>query len=129
VPIDNDSFIDRSQEHKDFLMNRLDKEGVRYGGQHSQPKRTYIEEDIEAEGEMVDHPPHYGGKFDQYEVIKVMRAWDLRAAREFCRFNAIKYLARDGGKPGVSALQDNEKAAWYAAELVDIEKELRSETA
>lgn len=38
----------------------------------------------------VNHPPHYGGEDDPYEVIKVIEAWDL----DFHSGNAIKYIAR-----------------------------------
>lgn len=71
--------------------------------------------------EAVNHPAHYGGD-DTYEVIKVLRAWDLELAKGFCWGNLIKYTAR-AGKKG-SRLEDREKAAWYADELVSIESEL-----
>lgn len=71
--------------------------------------------------EAVDHPAHYGGD-TPYEVIKVLRAWDLNLAKGFCWGNLIKYSAR-AGKKG-SGLEDRKKAAWYAAELVSIEEEL-----
>jgi hypothetical protein len=62
----------------------------------------------------VDHPPHYGGKDDPYEVIKVIVAWQLG----FHRGNAIKYIARAGKKnhgPTVleDMMQDLQKARWY----------------
>lgn len=73
--------------------------------------------------EEVNHPDHYGGD-TPYEVIKVLRAWDLELAKGFCWGNLIKYTARAGQKG--NALKDREKAAWYAAELVSIEAELAS---
>lgn len=73
--------------------------------------------------DLVNHPPHYGGD-EPYEVIKVMRAWDLEGARQFCRMNAIKYLARDGKKTGASREEDAKKAAWYTAEMVSIDEEI-----
>jgi hypothetical protein len=77
----------------------------------------------------VDHPAHYGGDSD-YEVIKVLRAWDLDLAKGFCWGSLIKYTAR-AGKKADSAVQDRQKAEWYATELVSIEAELagRKQTA
>lgn len=59
--------------------------------------------------EKVDHPSHYGGAENPYEVIKVIRAWKLG----FALGNTIKYIARSGKKPGESALVDLKKARWY----------------
>lgn len=70
----------------------------------------------------VNHPAHYGGEDNPYEVIKVLRAWDLELARGFCWGNLIKYTAR-AGKKGASVV-DRSKAEWYATELVSIEAEL-----
>lgn len=70
----------------------------------------------------VDHPSHYGGEENPYEVIKVLRAWDLQLAKGFCWGNIIKYTARAGKKD--STLEDREKAAWYADELLSIEAEI-----
>jgi hypothetical protein len=57
--------------------------------------------------ETVDHPPHYGGKDNPYEAIKVIEAWRLG----FCLGNAVKYIARAGKKGSV--IEDLKKAAWY----------------
>jgi hypothetical protein len=70
----------------------------------------------------VDHPAHYGGGDNPYEVIKVLRAWDLEGARGFCWGNIIKYTQRADKKGW--AVEDRKKAQWYAAELVSIEAEL-----
>lgn len=70
--------------------------------------------------EAVDHPAHYGGKDDPYEVIKVLEAWLSR--EEFIgalKFNIIKYQARAAKKNGS---QDYEKSSWYAAYLADFLK-------
>lgn len=67
--------------------------------------------------EAVDHPPHYGGADDPFEVIKVMEAWLTQ--EEFIgamKFNIIKYQARAAKKNG---RQDYEKSAWYAHRLAD----------
>lgn len=68
----------------------------------------------------VDHPDHYGGADNPYEVIKVLEAWLTR--EEFIgalKFNVIKYQARALKKSGA---QDYEKAAWYANYLADFMK-------
>lgn len=67
--------------------------------------------------EDVDHPGHYGGDTD-YEVIKVLEAWDLELAKGFCWGNLIKYTAR-AGKKG-SEVSDRLKAEWYATRLATI---------
>lgn len=64
----------------------------------------------------VDHPAHYGGAENVYEVIKVLRAWGLH--KSFSLGNAIKYLARAGKKPGESTLTDLRKARWYLDEEI-----------
>ncbi|WP_421358180.1 DUF3310 domain-containing protein [Agrobacterium rosae] len=70
--------------------------------------------------EAVNHPSHYGGQDDPYEVIKVLEAWLSR--EEFIgalKFNIVKYQARAAKKNGA---QDYEKSAWYAAYLADFLK-------
>jgi len=64
--------------------------------------------------EMVDHPAHYGGANNPYEVIKVLYAWGLD--KSFCLGNAIKYIARHEHKG--SALEDLKKARWYLDEHI-----------
>jgi hypothetical protein len=69
----------------------------------------------------VNHPSHYHSDGD-YEVIKVLEAWDLELAKGFCWGNLIKYTAR-AGKKGAE-LEDREKAVWYADRLAKIVKQL-----
>lgn len=57
----------------------------------------------------VNHPAHYGGADNPYEVIKVLGAWKL--LDNFCLGNAIKYIAR-AGKKG-DTVEDLKKAIWY----------------
>lgn len=59
--------------------------------------------------EMVNHPDHYGGADNPYEVIKVIDAWQLG----FSDGNAVKYIARAGKKDPGKKLEDLKKAAWY----------------
>jgi len=57
--------------------------------------------------EKVNHPPHYGGKDNSYETIKVIEAWGLN----FNLGNAVKYISR-ADKKG-NNVEDLRKAAWY----------------
>lgn len=82
--------------------------------------------------EMVNHPAHYGGETNPYEVIKVIEAWGLN--KSFCLGNAIKYIARQpkveklcGGVITVTdtklRIEDLKKAAWYLnREIENMEK-------
>ena len=59
----------------------------------------------------VNHPSHYGGKDNPYEVIKVLEAQNLD--HDTYLWNVIKYIARAGHKAGNPPLQDLKKAAYY----------------
>ena len=59
----------------------------------------------------VDHPAHY--QFHGHEVIDVIEAWGL----DFCRGNAVKYIARAGRKG--SYVEDLKKAVWYLQREID----------
>lgn len=61
--------------------------------------------------EMVNHPNHYGGKDNVYEVVKVCEAWGLD--KDAYIFNVVKYVARAGKKDTDKELQDMKKALWY----------------
>ncbi len=70
------------------------------------------------EPEAVDHPDHYGGKDNPYEVIKVTDAWlTLEENIGAMKFNAIKYIARAGKKEDL--LKDLKKAKWYLNHLIE----------
>lgn len=60
----------------------------------------------EARREQVDHPPHYGGADDPFEVIKVIEAWDLN----FSLGSALKYIRRRREKG--DELTNLKKARW-----------------
>lgn len=67
--------------------------------------------------EAVNHPAHYGGADNPYEVIKVLEHW--LTPEEFVgalKFNIHKYLARANKKDGAEAIA---KATWYANYLQD----------
>lgn len=59
--------------------------------------------------EQVNHPSHYGGGDNTYEVIKVIEAWDL----DFHLGNTVKYISRAGKKDQNKEHQDLKKALWY----------------
>jgi hypothetical protein len=61
--------------------------------------------------EMVNHPNHYGGAENNYEVIKVCEAWGLDY--DAYLFNVVKYVARAGKKDPTKELEDLKKAAFY----------------
>lgn len=61
--------------------------------------------------EMVNHPNHYGGKDNVYEVIKVCEAWSLE--KDAYLFNVVKYVARSGKKDSTKELEDLKKAKFY----------------
>jgi len=65
--------------------------------------------------ETVNHPSHYGGADNPYEVIKVIHAWSL----DFCLGNTIKYIARAGKKDPLKEIEDLKKAAWYLNEKIN----------
>ena|SRR5882757_5110894 len=60
----------------------------------------------------VDHPQHYGGEDDPYEVIKVAEAWGFDTNAYL--FNVLKYIRRDKGH----TLEDLKKARWYLDRLI-----------
>ena len=61
--------------------------------------------------EQVNHPSHYGGENNPYEVIKVSEAWGLD--KDAYLFNVVKYVARAGKKDENKELQDLKKAMFY----------------
>lgn len=61
--------------------------------------------------EMVNHPVHYGGVENVYEVVKVCEAWGLD--KDAYLFNVVKYVARAGKKDPQKELEDLKKAVWY----------------
>jgi hypothetical protein len=61
--------------------------------------------------EMVNHPDHYGGKENIYEVVKVCEAWGLD--KDAYIFNVVKYVARAGKKDSSKEIEDLKKAMFY----------------
>jgi hypothetical protein len=59
--------------------------------------------------EQVNHPNHYGGENNTYEVINVIDSWGLG----FSLGNAVKYISRAGKKNPEKETEDLQKAIWY----------------
>jgi hypothetical protein len=68
--------------------------------------------------EYVNHPEHYGGENNPYEVIKVIEALEM----DFHLGNTFKYIARAGKKGTDKELQDLEKALWYLQRKIELVK-------
>ena len=68
--------------------------------------------------EYVNHPKHYGGVENTYEVIKVIEALEM----DFHLGNTFKYIARAGKKGTDKEIQDLEKAMWYLQRKIDLLK-------
>lgn len=63
----------------------------------------------------VNHPAHYGGENDPYEVIKILKArLTPEEYRGFLKGNIVKYILRAEMKNGA---EDYKKASWYAERL------------
>ena len=77
----------------------------------------------EAAADMVNHPPHYEGKF---ECIDVMGdCYGDEAVKAFCLGNAFKYIYRCNKK--FNKLEDVEKAIWYLNKYVSMERKRMEE--
>lgn len=61
---------------------------------------------IRSANDPVNHPAHYTA-YKNLEII------DLTEQMNFCRGNAVKYIARAGIKNPETEIEDLEKAVWY----------------
>lgn len=61
--------------------------------------------------EHVNHPNHYGGAENPYEVVKIAEATGLD--KDAYLFNVLKYIVRSGKKNDNPPVQDLKKALWY----------------
>ncbi len=66
--------------------------------------------------EMVNHPQHYEGENNTYEVIKIIEALEM----DFHLGNTFKYIARAGKKETDKEIQDLKKALWYLQRKIDL---------
>ena len=71
--------------------------------------------------EAVNHPAHYGGKDNPYEVFKVVEAWGLD--KDAYLFNVIKYIARAGKKDASKLLEDLKKGQAYLERRINMLEE------
>lgn len=63
--------------------------------------------DLNLTNDPVNHPSHYtDGKIDVIDFIDDKKL-------NFCRGNAVKYIARAGKKDPNKEIEDLEKAVWY----------------
>lgn len=67
----------------------------------------------------VDHPEHYGGESNPFEVIKIIEHYHL----DFHIGNAVKYSIRAGKKDPSKEIEDLEKAVWYLSRKINKLKE------
>jgi hypothetical protein len=102
-------------EHFDFFNNYGIGMQVEYEVHMSDTTENYvltnIRELLPISKESVNHPNHYGGEKNTYEVIKVCEAWDLD--KDAYLFNVVKYVARAGKKDPTKELEDLKKAKFY----------------
>jgi hypothetical protein len=73
------------------------------------------------EAESKSSPNHYQGAIQCIDVIKQLA--EPEAFVEFCRFSALQYLWRCGGKEGESKADDMGKAGVYLAWGAETAKE------
>ena len=66
--------------------------------------------------EYINHPQHYGGESNTYEVIKVIEALEM----DFHLGNTFKYIARAGKKGTDKEIQDLKKALWYLERKIQL---------
>lgn len=59
----------------------------------------------------VNHPAHYNAY--PVEIIELVEHMN------FCRGNAVKYIARAGIKDPATEIEDLRKAAWYIAREIE----------
>ena len=67
----------------------------------------------------VNHPSHY----TSYKGIEVIQ---LTEQMNFCKGNAVKYVARAGLKDPSKEIEDLEKARWYIDREIDRLEGLKS---
>lgn len=60
---------------------------------------------------MVNHPNHYGGKDNPYEVVKIAEGTGLD--KDAYLFNVLKYIVRSGKKDPAKEVEDLKKALFY----------------
>jgi len=74
-------------------------------------KKNGEEKKMTSKNDMVNHPSHYGGENNPYEVIKVCEEWGLD--KDAYLFNVVKYVARARKKDSLKEIEDLKKAMFY----------------
>lgn len=67
--------------------------------------------------EMVNHPEHYGGEGNPYEVVKIAEGTGLD--KDAYLFNVLKYIVRAGKKDPNKEIEDLKKAQFYLQRRID----------
>jgi hypothetical protein len=67
--------------------------------------------------EMVNHPEHYGGEGNPYEVVKIAEGTGLD--NDAYLFNVLKYIVRAGKKDPNKEIEDLKKAQFYLQRRID----------
>lgn len=67
--------------------------------------------------EMVNHPEHYGGEGNPYEVFKIAEGTGLD--KDAYLFNVLKYIVRAGKKDPNKEIEDLKKAQVYLQRRID----------
>jgi hypothetical protein len=102
-------------EHFDFFHNDGIGMEVEYEAHMNDTTEYYVLTNIKQllpkSNESVNHPNHYGGESNTYEVIKVCEAWGLD--KDAYLFNVVKYVARAGKKNPEKEVEDLKKALFY----------------
>ena len=81
------------------------------------PTNEEIIEFNRKQSEKVNHPNHYGGKDNPYEVFNVLESWNLD--KDFYLGNVIKYVVRAGKKDSTKQKEDLKKALVYLQKRID----------
>lgn len=78
---------------------------------------------LDKKPDMVNQPPHYADR--KFETIDVLKdSMTPEEFRGFLKGNALKYLSREGRKPG--AEEDLGKAQWYLDRLKEFDDATRN---
>jgi hypothetical protein len=92
--------------------NRLDKSESWAEWKDRQYPTIQLTHGAQAAEDEVNHPSYYGGD-TPYEVLKVAIAWEEMFGLGFLVLMAIKYLTRNGRKPGQDGRKDLREAVFY----------------
>lgn len=78
---------------------------------------------LEPEVDMVNHPPHYQGKYEVIDIIE-QAVEGLEPFQAYCIGNVVKYVMRHSKKNGI---EDLKKAAFYLNRVIDHEENSENE--